>query len=128
MAIAQQIAFILVLAGAGFFVRKRIVRLRDNVKLGKTHEANDRKDERWKNVLLIAFGQKKMFKRPIPAFLHFFIYAGFLIINIEVLEFIIDGVLGTHRVFAPYLGSFYHVLMNFFEFLAQLFYLHAFPS
>ncbi len=70
------------------------------------------------NVLLVAFGQKKMFKRPIPAILHFFIYAGFLIINLEVLEFIIDGILGTHRVFAPFLGSLYPVLMNFFEFLA----------
>ena len=118
MAVAQQIAFILVLAGAGYFTRKRILRIRDNVKLGKHQEITDQKGERWKNVLLIAFGQKKMFKRPIPAILHFFIYAGFLIINLEVLEFIIDGLLGTHRVFAPYLGSFYHLLMNFFEFLA----------
>lgn len=69
-------------------------------------------------MLLIAFGQKKMFKRIIPAFLHFWIYAGFIIINLEVLEFILDGVLGTHRLFAPLLGSFYPLLMNFFEFLA----------
>jgi len=118
MAIVQQIAFILVLAGAGYFVRKRILRLRDNVKLGKKVDIKDQIGERWKNVLLIAFGQKKMFKRPIPAILHFFIYAGFLIINLEVLEFIIDGILGTHRVFAPYLGGLYPMLMNFFEFLA----------
>jgi len=63
-------------------------------------------------------GQKKMFKRPIPAILHFFIYAGFLIINLEVLEFVIDGIVGTHRVFAPYTGNFYNLLMNGFEFLA----------
>ncbi|MBU2888022.1 (Fe-S)-binding protein [Gilvimarinus agarilyticus] len=69
-------------------------------------------------MLLIAFGQKKMFKKPIPAFLHLLIYVGFLVINLEVLEFVIDGLLGTHRVFAPYLGSFYNVAMNFFEFLA----------
>jgi ferredoxin len=118
MAIVQQIAFILVLAGAAFIVRRRVLRIRDNVKLGKKYEATNRKDERWKNVLFIAFGQKKMFKRPVPAIFHFFIYSGFLIINLEVLEFIIDGVLGTHRVFAPYLGSLYHILMNFFEVLA----------
>ena len=68
--------------------------------------------------MLVAFGQKKMFKRPVPAILHLFVYAGFLVINIEVLEFILDGIAGTHRVFAPYLGSFYSVLMNIFEFLA----------
>lgn len=69
-------------------------------------------------MLLIAFGQKKMFKKIIPAFLHFWIYAGFLIINLEVLEFILDGLLGTHRLFAPPLGGLYPILMNFFEFLA----------
>jgi ferredoxin len=66
----------------------------------------------------VAFGQQKMFKKWIPAFFHFLIYAGFLIINLEVLEFVIDGVAGTHRIFAPYLGGFYTVLMNGFEFLA----------
>ena len=66
-------------------------------------------------MLLVAFGQKKMFKRPIPAILHFFIYVGFLIINLEVLEFVIDGFAGTHRIFAPYLGGFYNVLMNIFR-------------
>ena len=69
-------------------------------------------------MLLVAFGQRKMFKRVIPALLHFLIYAGFLIINLEVLEFIVDGILGTHRIFAPVLGGIYNVLMNFFEFLA----------
>ena len=69
-------------------------------------------------MMLVAFGQKKMFKRFIPAFLHFFIYVGFLVINLEVLEFVIDGLAGTHRIFAPYLGGFYNVLMNIFEFLA----------
>ena len=69
-------------------------------------------------MLLVAFGQKKMFKRFTPAILHFFIYVGFLIINLEVLEFVIDGIAGTHRIFAPYLEAFYNVLMNAFEFLA----------
>jgi ferredoxin len=69
-------------------------------------------------MFLVAFGQKKMFKRPLPALLHFFIYAGFLIINLEVLEFVIDGLAGAHRIFAPYLGGLYNVAMNAFEFLA----------
>jgi ferredoxin len=78
----------------------------------------DRKDERLKNLLLVALGQKKMFKRPIPAILHLCIYVGFLVINLEVLEFMIDGVIGTHRVFAGPLGTFYTILMNIFESLA----------
>jgi heterodisulfide reductase subunit C len=69
-------------------------------------------------MMLVAFGQKKMFKKIIPAFLHFLIYAGFLIINLEVLEFIIDGIAGTHRIFAPILGDAYSVAINIFEFLA----------
>ncbi|HEV8514970.1 MAG TPA: (Fe-S)-binding protein [Cyclobacteriaceae bacterium] len=118
MAILQQILFIIILGAAGFFIRKRVLRIRDNIRLGKKKEITDHKNERLSNMLLVAFGQKKMFKRIIPASLHFLIYAGFLIINLEVLEFIIDGIFGTHRIFAPYLGSFYNVAMNFFEFLA----------
>lgn len=114
----QQIAFIITLCVAIYFIRKRILRLRANINLGKEKSISDRTGERFKNMLLMAFGQKKMFKRVTPAMLHFFIYAGFLIINLEVLEFVIDGIAGTHRIFAPYLGSFYNVLMNGFEFLA----------
>ena len=69
-------------------------------------------------MLLVAFGQQKMFKRLIPAFLHLLIYVGFIVINLEVLEFVLDGILGTHRLFAPALGSVYTVAMNIFEFLA----------
>ena len=114
----QQILFFLVLAAAGWFITKRIGFIRSTINLGKKVDSLDRKDERIKNVLLVAFGQKKMFKKFIPAFLHLFIYVGFLVINLEVLEFVIDGLAGTHRIFAPYLGSFYTVLMNIFEFLA----------
>jgi len=114
----QQIIFFIVLAVAGYFLAKRIGFIRSTIKLGKKTDINDRKDERIKNVLLVAFGQRKMFKKFIPAFLHLFIYVGFLVINLEVLEFMIDGLAGTHRIFAPYLGSFYTVLMNIFEFLA----------
>jgi ferredoxin len=118
MAITQQIAFIIVLVTTGYFLRNRILRLRDNIRLGKKNDIRDHPSERMKNLLLIAFGQKKMFKRFTPAFFHFFIYAGFLIINLEVLEFIIDGIFGTHRIFSPVLGGLYPVLMNIFEFLA----------
>ncbi len=118
MGYVQQILFLVTLVVAFILIRKRVMRIKSNVQLGKKTGVADRPRERWQNVLLVAFGQKKMFKRIIPAFLHFWIYAGFLIINLEVLEFIIDGLLGTHRVFAPFLGSIYPVLMNFFEFLA----------
>ncbi|MEK6782820.1 MAG: 4Fe-4S dicluster domain-containing protein [Bacteroidota bacterium] len=118
MAILQQILFLFILGSAGYFIRKRVLRIRDNIRLGKSHDISDHKSRRMNNVLMIAFGQRKMFKRLLPAILHFFIYVGFLIINLEVLEFIIDGLLGTHRVFAPYLGGIYNAMMNIFEWLA----------
>ena len=114
----QQILFVITLGVATYFIRKRVLRIKANINLGKQNEIKDHPSERLSNMLLVAFGQKKMFKRFIPAFLHFFIYVGFLVINLEVLEFVIDGLLGTHRIFAPYLGGFYNVLMNVFEFLA----------
>ena len=114
----QQILFLITLSVAAYFIRKRVLRIRTNINLGKPNEINDHFSDRLSNMLLVAFGQKKMFKRFVPAVLHFFIYVGFLVINLEVLEFVIDGLLGTHRIFAPYLGSFYNVLMNVFEFLA----------
>jgi len=119
MAILQQILFILTLGFAGYFIRKRVLRIRANIQLGKKNNITDHRSERLTNMLLVAFGQRKMFKRFIPASLHFFIYVGFLVINLEVLEFIIDGIFGTHRIFAPYLGGFYPVAMNLFEFLAM---------
>lgn len=114
----EQVAFVIVFLAAGFFLLRRIAFIRNNIGLGKAVEINDRPGRRLKNLLLIAFGQKKMFKRPVPAILHLFLYIGFFVINIEVLEFIIDGLAGNHRTFAPYLGSFYTVLINIFEFLA----------
>jgi ferredoxin len=114
----SQIAFVGVLAVATYFLTKRIGRIRSNILLGKPEDKNDQSQTRWKTMLLVAFGQQKMFKRIIPAFLHLLIYVGFLVINLEVLEFVLDGLLGTHRLFAPWLGEFYSVLMNVFEFLA----------
>lgn len=113
-----QVLFVIVLAIASYFLFKRISRIRKNIFLGQPAKRNDQPEKRWKTMLLVAFGQKKMFKRIIPAFLHLLIYVGFLVINLEVLEFVIDGVAGTHRIFAPFLGDFYTVLINVFEFLA----------
>jgi heterodisulfide reductase subunit C len=118
MSILPQLAFVLILGTAGFILSKRIQFLRRNILLGKAEVRNDQSESRWKTMALVAFGQQKMFGRWVPAFLHMLIYVGFLVINLEVLEFVLDGLLGTHRVFAPYLGSFYTVLINVFEFLA----------
>ncbi len=114
----QQVAFVLILAIAIYFIRRRVLRIKANINLGRDKEIKDNLKTRIRNVIMVAFGQKKMFKRFIPAFLHLFIYVGFLVINLEVLEFVIDGLAGTHRIFAPYLGAIYPVLMNIFEFLA----------
>ena len=118
MAYVQQIFFALSLGVAGWFIAQRVRLIRKNIALGKSEPEAGPTGERWKNVVLVAFGQKKMFKRFLPAFFHLLIYVGFLVINLEVLEFVIDGLAGTHRFFAPYLGSVYPILMNVFEFLA----------
>ena len=118
MSILPQLAFVLILGVAGYILSKRIQFLRRNILLGKAETRNDQAENRWKTMLLVAFGQQKMFKRVIPAFLHLLIYVGFLIINLEVLEFVLDGILGTHRLFAPVLGDAYTVAINMFEFLA----------
>lgn len=113
-----QIVFLVIVATATYFLYRRITQIRKNIFLGKSVDRTDRPADRWKTMFLIAFGQQKMFKRIVPALLHSLIYVGFLVINLEVLEFVIDGFAGTHRVFAPYLGSVYTVLINIFEFLA----------
>ena len=118
MSILPQLAFVLILGVAGFILTKRIQFLRRNILLGKAETRNDQPENRWKAMLLVAFGQQKMFKRLVPAFLHLLIYVGFLVINLEVLEFVLDGILGTHRLFAPLLGGGYTVAINVFEFLA----------
>lgn len=113
------ILFLLALVGGiGYFTMniKKIIR---NIKLGIAVDASDHKKERWANVGRIAIGQSKMVKRPIAGFLHIIVYAGFIIINIEVLEIIIDGLFGTHRVFA-FLGPVYNFLIGTFEILAFL--------
>lgn len=118
MSFLPQILFILIVSGAGFLLYKRIKFLRRNIFLGKKETRNDNSTDRWRTMLLVGLGQQKMFSRFIPAFLHTLIYVGFIVINLEVLEFVLDGILGTHRLFAPFLGGFYTVAMNIFELLA----------
>ncbi|AWA30657.1 Fe-S oxidoreductase [Flavobacterium magnum] len=115
----DNILFAIILGlGIGYFtlnVRKLI----RNIKLGRDIDRSDRPQLRWKNMAMIALGQSKMVRRPIAGVLHIIVYAGFVIINIEVLEIVIDGLFGTHRVFS-FLGAFYNVLIGSFEVLALL--------
>jgi heterodisulfide reductase subunit C len=119
MQLAQQILFILLTGVAIWLFVRKAKFISRNIKLGRDeHFGPD--PARWRNVLLMAFGQKRMFDKPLVAILHFLVYAGFIIINVEILEIILDGIFGTHRLFAPYLGSFYSFVINFFEVLAFL--------
>jgi heterodisulfide reductase subunit C len=114
----EQALFLLLLILAITFFTKNVKKVIRNIKLGQPEDRSDNPVLRWKTMLKVAFGQTKMIARPIPALLHFFVYAGFLIINIEVLEIILDGIVGTHRIFASPLGSFYTFLIASFEWLA----------
>ncbi|MBU6261847.1 MAG: (Fe-S)-binding protein [Bacteroidetes bacterium] len=118
MEMLAQLSFLGLLVVAGFLFYKRANLIKRTIFLGKPGGVYDQKAERWKRVLLLAFGQKKMFKNPLVAFLHFIIYAGFIIINLEVLEIVIDGISGQHRIFAPFLGNYYRYFINGFEILA----------
>lgn len=109
---------IALIAGIGYFA-KNVKKLIRNIKLGHDVDVSDNKSQRWKNMAMIALGQSKMVRRPIAGFLHVIVYVGFVIINIEVLEIIIDGLFGTHRVFSS-IGSLYGVLIGSFEILAAL--------
>ncbi|MBN4085143.1 (Fe-S)-binding protein [Flavobacteriaceae bacterium AH-315-B10] len=104
--------------GIGYFV-KNIRKLIRNIKLGQNVDVSDNKLQRWKNMAMIALGQSKMVRRPIAGFLHFIVYVGFIIINIEVLEIIIDGLFGTYRIFSG-IGNLYGILIGSFEILAVL--------
>ena len=113
-----QVIFLLLAGfGIGLFT-KNILQIRRNILLGKDEALTDNPGLRWKNLLLLALGQKKMFRNPLVAVMHFIIYAGFIIINIEVLEIGLDGLFGTHRLFLDALGSFYTFTIDFFEILA----------
>ena len=118
MQLLPQIVFAAILAAAIWLFTKNIVQIRRNIFLGREEDFTNNKPQRWRNLLLLALGQKKMFKNTTVALMHFVIYAGFIIINIEVLEIVLDGLLGTHRLFLPFTGSLYTFLINFFEILA----------
>ncbi len=119
MSVVPNIVFALILAaGIGFFARN-IAKLKRNIGLGKDSGRNDRPGERWRNMTRVALGQGKMVSRPVAGILHILVYIGFVIINIEVLEILIDGLFGTHRIFA-FAGGFYDFLIGSFEILALL--------
>ena len=109
---------LILVAGIGFFVRN-IQRLRRNIKLGVDIPIVGPSKQRWANMARIALGQSKMVRRPISGLLHIIVYLGFIIINIEVLEIVIDGLFGTHRIFSS-IGSIYGILIGTFEILALL--------
>ncbi|WP_435254645.1 4Fe-4S dicluster domain-containing protein [Tenacibaculum sp. A30] len=111
---------LILIAGIGYFVMN-VRKLIRNIKLGKDIDRTDRKPERWKNMAKIALGQYKMVRRPVSGILHIVVYVGFILINIEMLEIVIDGLFGTHRVFQPILGpALYGFLIGSFEVLALL--------
>ena len=109
---------ILLIVGFGYFFTS-VKKIRRNINLGTDVNRFDNPKARWTNMAMIALGQSKMVKRPVAGILHIIVYLGFIIINIELLEIIIDGLFGTHRIFA-FLGTTYHVLIASFEILAVL--------
>jgi ferredoxin len=118
MGILSQVIFALILGIGSWIFAGRVKFIRRNIFLGKEQDLSDNPSARWKQMLWVAMGQSKMVKRPVAGFFHILIYVGFVLINIEVLEILIDGLLGTHRFFAHYLGSIYDVAIGFFEVLA----------
>lgn len=116
----QQIIFMVVAAAAIGFALWQFSKIRRNILLGADEDLRLDPAHSWRNVLLISFGQKKMFKRWIPAVFHFFIYAAFLITQIELIEIFIDGIFGVHRFFADKLGGFYTFVIGFIEILSLL--------
>ena len=118
--ILEPLIFIALTIIAIGFVFKRGKIISKTIRLGRDEELKGPKSARWKNVFLLALGQQKMFRKPGVAILHLIVYAGFIIINIEIIEIILDGILGQHRLFAPLLGAVYPILINSFEALALL--------
>jgi len=119
MTYLPQLVFIALLGGMSYLIAQRFSLILQTIRLARPVALTDHPAERFKRMALLAFGQKKMFSKPLVGFFHFLIYIGFVLINIEILEIVLDGVLGTHRLFAPFLGSFYRLLLNFFELLAS---------
>ncbi|MCC6280882.1 MAG: (Fe-S)-binding protein [Saprospiraceae bacterium] len=116
----QSILFLIVSGLAVAAAYKGFSRVGRNIHLGKAEQIGGDSAERWRNVLLVAFGQRKMFKNWIPAVLHLFIYVAFLVTQVELIEIFVDGIFGTHRFFAPMLGGFYTFVISFIEILSVL--------
>lgn len=110
---------LLLIVGFGLFT-VNVLKIRSNILLGRDIDRADNRSERWKTMILVALGQKKMFSRPIPAFLHLALYAAFVITQIELIEIIVDGISGSHRFFYDSLGGFYTFLISFIEVLSVL--------
>ena len=120
ISLIPNIIFIALFSFALYLFVKNVKKIYRNINLGISIDRTDNKKTRLFQMLRIAFGQSKMIDKPIVGLLHVVVYVGFLVINIELLEIIVDGALGTHRVFAPFLGSFYNFLIAFFEIFAFL--------
>ena len=120
MALFPNLIFLILLVlGIGLFARN-ISRIRRNILIGKELYRGDNKSLRWSHMIRVALGQSKMSTRPLAAFLHLIVYVGFIIINIELLEIVLDGLIGSHRLFAPFLGRLYNFLIGTFEVFAVL--------
>ena len=116
-----QLLFIVLFAIGSFLFYKKATQIRRNILLGKDEDLSDNPSARFKNLVLLALGQKKMFKNPLVAVMHLVVYVGFVIINVEVLEIVLDGITGKHRIFAGLIpAGLYSFLINSFEILALL--------
>lgn len=120
MAYLQQIFFAIALLATAYLISKRVSLIKKAIMLGKVDERTDQAGRRLGIMMRTAFGQHKMFDKPIVGILHFLVYAGFIIINIEIVEILIDGLFGTHRVLHGVLGTLYKPLIDTFEILAAL--------
>ena len=116
----QSILFLIFACASGWFAFRGFRRVRRNIMLGKAETTPGASAQRWRNVLLIALGQQKMFKKWLPAILHLFLYVAFVITQLELMEIFVDGLFGTHRFFAAYLGVFYTFIISFIEILSVL--------
>lgn len=120
MEIVLQVLFAVVFGMSFYLAGRKFVAIRRNILLGRKESLTDQPARRWKHMVLFALGQKKMFRKPLPAVLHLFIYVSFVIVNLELIEIAIDGVTGNHRTFAPYLGGFYTFVISLIETLSAL--------
>ena len=114
------VIFSILVVGGFYWFSKNVLQVRSNILLGRDIDRSNNASERWKTMLLVAFGQKKMFSRPIPALLHLCLYVAFIITQIELIEILADGFTGSHRLFRSSLGGFYTFMISFIEILSVL--------